>query len=76
MMKRRLFTAAESKSTFCKQRDTARWKNGETPDGSRIEPLRADEDQGLIVFAYPSTDLDVYVPDHIGNVLHLAMKHK
>jgi hypothetical protein len=49
---------------------------GETPDGSRIEPLRADEDQGLVVFAYPSTDLDVYVPDHIGNVLHLAMKHK
>ena len=49
---------------------------GLTPDGTRVEPLRADAGEGLVVFAYPDTDLDVYVPDHIGNSLHLAMKRQ
>lgn len=49
---------------------------GMTPDGERVEPLRTDAGKGLIVFSYPKTNLDVFVPDHIGNVLHLAMKRK
>ena len=49
---------------------------GVTPDGERIEPDRYDTEKGLIVFAFPETDMDVYIPDYIGNELHLALKHK
>lgn len=49
---------------------------GMTADGERVDPLRTDAGKGLIVFSYPKEDLDVFVPDHIGNILHLAMKRK
>lgn len=42
--------------------------------GEMIKPERTDKEQGLIVFLYPETSCDVYIPDHIGNTLHLAMK--
>ena len=46
-----------------------------TTGGEKIlRPIRTDPEKGLIVFAYPKQDLDVYIPDHIGNVLHLALK--
>ena len=41
--------------------------------GELYEPLSADEDGG-IVFAYPKEEWDVYIPDYIGNVLHLSIK--
>lgn len=37
-------------------------------------PLSTDEQTGEILFAYPEEDWDVYIPDHIGNVLHLALR--
>lgn len=40
----------------------------------KIEPVRTDPENGLIVFAYPSRTMDVYIPDHIGNILHLALR--
>ena len=49
---------------------------GLTPSGEQVGPVRADEEKGLVVFAYPKTDLDVYIPDYIGNALHLAMKRR
>lgn len=48
---------------------------GQTAGGEIVSPLRTDEAKGMVVFAYPEGDLDVFIPDHIGNVLHLAMKH-
>ena len=47
---------------------------GETASGTKIEPRSTDEDKGLLIFDYPQEDMDVYIPDHIGNTLHLAMK--
>ena len=41
--------------------------------GEVIEPLSADEENG-IVFSYPEEAWDVYIPDHIGNTLHLSIK--
>ena len=41
--------------------------------GTVIYPLETDEQAGEILFAYPEEDWDVYVPDHIGNTLHLAI---
>lgn len=36
-------------------------------------PVSAD-DEGGIVFEYPDEKWDVYIPDHIGNTLHLSVK--
>ncbi len=44
--------------------------------GSRHVPLSVDEAAGEILFAYPEENWDVYIPDHIGNTLHLAMTLK
>ncbi|MBR2189109.1 MAG: hypothetical protein IJ860_06860 [Eubacterium sp.] len=40
--------------------------------GTVIRPLAADAEQG-IVFSYPDEAWDIYIPDHIGNTLHLAV---
>ncbi|MBQ9643954.1 MAG: hypothetical protein IJV26_07935 [Lachnospiraceae bacterium] len=45
-----------------------------TAEGKIIRPLRTDREAGLIVYDYPDGRWDVYIPDHIGNTLHLAMK--
>ena len=42
--------------------------------GELILPIRTDSTSGEIVFAYPTETWDVYIPDHIGNTLHLAMR--
>ena len=41
--------------------------------GARIPPLRWDAETGEILFPYPEEDWEVYIPDHIGNTLHLAL---
>jgi hypothetical protein len=38
-------------------------------------PVSADEENGVL-FEYPSETWDVYIPDHIGNTLHLSVKLK
>lgn len=45
----------------------------ETGSGAKIKPLSADEESG-IVFPYPEEDWDIYIPDHLGNTLHLSLK--
>ena len=44
-----------------------------TASGTVIRPLEINEQTGEILFAYPEEDWDVYIPDHIGNTLHLAI---
>ena len=44
--------------------------------GNVIYPLSYDEEEGVIVFDYPSESTDVYIPDHIGNILHLSMSFR
>lgn len=41
--------------------------------GTVYYPLETDEAKGEVLFAYPDEDWDVYVPDYIGNTLHLAL---
>ena len=41
--------------------------------GKTYYPVSANEEDG-IVFEYPSEAWDVYIPDHIGNTLHLSVK--
>ena len=41
--------------------------------GKVYRPASADEENGVI-FDYPEEPWDLYVPDHIGNTLHLAVK--
>ena len=41
-------------------------------DGNLHYPVSYDEETGEIVFEYPETQWDVYIPDHIGNRLHLS----
>lgn len=38
-------------------------------------PLKAGEEEGVL-FEYPEDKLDIYIPDHIGNTLHLSVKLK
>ena len=45
-----------------------------TASGAVERPLETDESQGTVVFAYPTETWDVYIPDHIGNALHIAMR--
>ena len=46
---------------------------GQTKSGKIVKPQACHEDTGVIEFRYPKENLDVYVPDHIGNTLHLKM---
>ena len=41
--------------------------------GTVYHPLETDEQAGEVLFSYPEEDWDVYIPDHIGNTLHLAV---
>ncbi len=42
--------------------------------GESYSPLRIDEAEGIVEFAYPQENWDVYIPDHIGNTLHLSFE--
>ena len=44
--------------------------------GTLIKPVSYDKDKGEVVFAYPKEKIDVYIPDNIGNTLHISMKIK
>ena len=41
-------------------------------EGNLHYPVSCNEETGEIVFDYPQTQWDVYIPDHIGNRLHLT----
>lgn len=41
--------------------------------GKIYYPVSADEENGIL-FDYPNEEWDIYIPDHIGNTLHLALK--
>ena len=41
-------------------------------NGSICRPISFDQEEGQIIFAYPEDNWDVYIPDYLGNVLHLA----
>lgn len=41
--------------------------------GQEYTPNSVNEETGQIIFDYPTESLDVYIPDHIGNQLHLAL---
>lgn len=41
--------------------------------GTLYYPVSADEENGIL-FKYPDEEWDIYIPDHIGNTLHLALK--
>ena len=47
-----------------------------TASGEIIRPVSWKEDLGEIVFPYPEEPWDVYVPDYIGNTLHLALSFR
>lgn len=47
---------------------------GVTESGEKVEPLRTDADTGLVIFPYPGEKMDVYIPDQVGNILHLALR--
>ena len=42
-------------------------------EGNVHYPESIDQENGLAVFAYPESDWDIYVPDHIGNTLHMKL---
>ena len=41
-------------------------------EGNLYYPISWEEATGMIVFEYPDSPWDVYIPDHIGNRLHLS----
>ena len=43
--------------------------------GETYYPVKASEEEGVL-FEYPKESWDIYIPDHIGNTLHLAVKIK
>lgn len=43
--------------------------------GKTYYPVHASEEEGVL-FEYPDEAWDIYIPDHIGNTLHLAVKLK
>lgn len=45
-------------------------------EGRELAPLSVDAETQTAVFASPETSLDVYVPDHAGNTLHLRLTRK
>ena len=42
-------------------------------EGTVHHPKAIDEENVSAVFAYPESDWDIYIPDHIGNTLHLKL---
>lgn len=49
---------------------------GITATGEKVLPEHTDDVKQMIVFPYPKEDMDVYIPDHVGNILHLRLKRK
>lgn len=45
-------------------------------DGNPVTPLSFDEENNVVEFAYPSSSLNVYIPDQVGNQLHLILTIK
>ena len=41
--------------------------------GKIYHPIYVDEEKGEVEFSYPDETWDVYIPDHIGNMLHLNL---
>lgn len=46
----------------------------EDRNGTRSYPESFDRKKGLVVFEYPSSDLNIYIPDAAGNTLHLILR--
>ena len=68
-------TPGETSADAARAQQTAAAPASEDPEAENIiSPIRTDPSKGMIVFAYPSQSMDVYIPDHVGNVLHLALK--
>jgi len=44
-----------------------------TETGETIKPVSVDEEKGLVSFAYPSVNINIYIEDKVGNVLHLVV---
>ena len=44
-----------------------------TGGGEKIFPLATDAETGEVRFAVPHENWDIYIPDYIGNTLHLAV---
>ena len=44
-----------------------------TSSGETVQPLSFDAEAGTVTFRFPEEPWDVYIPDHIGNTLHLAL---
>lgn len=65
----RLFLYLEDEGIGIDYRDTL----ARTASGKLIRPESWNEDLGEIVFSYPEEPWDVYIPDYIGNTLHLAL---
>ena len=42
---------------------------------NRIEPISVTAIIGEVIFPYPETYLNVYIPDRAGNVLHLVINN-
>ncbi len=45
-------------------------------EGTVFYPASADAAAGTVVFPFPQENWDVYIPDYIGNTLHLALTLK
>lgn len=45
-----------------------------TASGRMVFPRKTVPEENCVVFEYPSETLDVYIPDYIGNTLHLALR--
>lgn len=41
--------------------------------GRQVLPASYNEAESCVIFAYPSSALNVYIPDHAGNKLHLVL---
>lgn len=42
-------------------------------NGNTIIPISVDSEKDIITFAYPDSKIDIYIPDHSGNVLHAIL---
>lgn len=44
--------------------------------GNQLRPVSWDEETGCVVFDYPASSLNIFVPDHAGNTLQLILTLK
>lgn len=44
-----------------------------TPDGQEILPTKVDAEEGFIAFSRPIENLNIYIPDYAGNMLHIIV---